>query len=95
MPEVRDNGRVSAGSGATARLDANEAAFLPTNAALYYGITMKPAVALFFGWVRTRSLGKAKSLIRPGRLSAGLLVRSHGYVHHVLLPPLKDPTHLS
>lgn len=26
-------------------------AFLPTNAALYYGITMNPAVALFFGWV--------------------------------------------
>ncbi|KAH6887606.1 OPT oligopeptide transporter [Thelonectria olida] len=26
------------------------ATFLPTNAALYYGITMKPAVALFFGW---------------------------------------------
>lgn len=28
-------------------------AFLPTNAALYYGITMNPAVALFFGWVRS------------------------------------------
>lgn len=26
-------------------------AYLPTNAALYYGITMSPAVALFFGWV--------------------------------------------
>ncbi|TDZ18212.1 Oligopeptide transporter 2 [Colletotrichum orbiculare MAFF 240422] len=26
------------------------ATFLPTNAALYYGITMHPAVALFFGW---------------------------------------------
>lgn len=26
-------------------------AFLPTNAALYYNITMNPAVALFFGWV--------------------------------------------
>ncbi|OLN98074.1 Oligopeptide transporter 2-like protein 2 [Colletotrichum chlorophyti] len=26
------------------------ATFLPTNAALYYGITMNPAVALFFGW---------------------------------------------
>lgn len=26
-------------------------AFLPTNAALYYDITMNPAVALFFGWV--------------------------------------------
>lgn len=27
------------------------AAYLPTNASLYYGITMDPAVALFFGWV--------------------------------------------
>ncbi|KAJ9143494.1 OPT oligopeptide transporter [Pleurostoma richardsiae] len=26
------------------------ATYLPTNAALYYGITMKPAVALFYGW---------------------------------------------
>ncbi|KAL2836880.1 OPT oligopeptide transporter protein-domain-containing protein [Aspergillus pseudoustus] len=26
------------------------ATFLPTNAALYYGITMNPALALFFGW---------------------------------------------
>ncbi|KAL2698715.1 hypothetical protein AAEP93_010103 [Penicillium crustosum] len=26
------------------------ATFLPTNAALYYNITMNPAVALFFGW---------------------------------------------
>ncbi|KAF8853899.1 putative plant-like oligopeptide transporter [Acephala macrosclerotiorum] len=26
------------------------ATYLPTNAALYYGITMNPAVALFFGW---------------------------------------------
>ncbi|KAF3800837.1 Oligopeptide transporter 5 [Colletotrichum gloeosporioides] len=26
------------------------ATFLPTNAALYYGITMNPAIALFFGW---------------------------------------------
>lgn len=26
-------------------------AYLPTNASLYYGITMDPAVALFFGWV--------------------------------------------
>ncbi|CAN8096086.1 unnamed protein product [Discula destructiva] len=26
------------------------ATFLPTNAALYYGITMSPALALFFGW---------------------------------------------
>ncbi|KAI0156292.1 OPT oligopeptide transporter [Pestalotiopsis sp. NC0098] len=26
------------------------ATYLPTNAALYYGITMSPAVALFFGW---------------------------------------------
>ncbi|KAH8885598.1 OPT oligopeptide transporter [Thozetella sp. PMI_491] len=26
------------------------ASFLPTNAALYYGITMNPAVALFFSW---------------------------------------------
>ncbi|KAL4784655.1 OPT oligopeptide transporter protein-domain-containing protein [Aspergillus varians] len=27
------------------------ATYLPTNAALYYDITMNPAVALFFGWV--------------------------------------------
>lgn len=26
-------------------------AYLPTNASLYYGITMDPAIALFFGWV--------------------------------------------
>lgn len=26
-------------------------AYLPTNAALYYNITMSPAIALFFGWV--------------------------------------------
>lgn len=26
------------------------ATYLPTNASLYYGITMSPAVALFFGW---------------------------------------------
>jgi hypothetical protein len=25
--------------------------FVPANAAMYYGITMNPAVALFFGWV--------------------------------------------
>jgi hypothetical protein len=25
--------------------------FLPANAAMYYGITMNPAVALFFAWV--------------------------------------------
>lgn len=26
-------------------------AFLPTNAALYYGVDMNPAIAIFFGWV--------------------------------------------
>jgi hypothetical protein len=27
--------------------------FLPANAAMYYDITLNPAVALFFGWVST------------------------------------------
>ncbi|KAL5332426.1 OPT oligopeptide transporter protein-domain-containing protein [Aspergillus crustosus] len=38
------------GTAANAGSQGQWATFLPTNAALYYGITMNPAVALFFGW---------------------------------------------
>ncbi|KAL4881631.1 OPT oligopeptide transporter protein-domain-containing protein [Aspergillus karnatakaensis] len=41
------------------------ATFLPTNAALYYNITMNPAVALFFGW-GSALLGFAfAAMVRP------------------------------
>lgn len=55
MREVKDNGRVS-DPGTLLPTWLITIAYLPTNAALYYGITMHPAVALFFGWVCGKSL---------------------------------------
>lgn len=50
---VRGNGQVSVyyGTGMLNSLILFSVAYLPTNAALYYGINMNPAIALFFGWV--------------------------------------------
>ncbi|ODN73352.1 OPT family small oligopeptide transporter [Cryptococcus amylolentus CBS 6039] len=41
------------------------ATFLPTNAALYYNITMNPAIALFFGWGSALLGFSFAAMVRP------------------------------
>ncbi|WWD00409.1 hypothetical protein V866_007322 [Kwoniella sp. B9012] len=41
------------------------ATFLPTNAALYYNITMEPAIALFFGWGASLLGFSFAAMVRP------------------------------
>ncbi|KAK8853053.1 hypothetical protein IAR55_003754 [Kwoniella newhampshirensis] len=41
------------------------ATYLPTNAALYYGITMNPAIALFFGWGASLLGFAFAAMVRP------------------------------